>query len=209
MKERPIIFSGEMVRAILDGRKTQTRRVIKPQPDYAILKEGTELEAHKCPQLAPVHSGRKEWGLYRVPYHGRDVPCFSFDCPYGKPGDRLWVRETWARFKGNVFYKQEGSNNHLIEKTVGWTPSIYMPRWASGIALEITSIRVERIQEITPIDALAEGIEYERYGQGLGDACDEVRILQTFQELWDSINAKRGYGWYENPWVWVIEFKVI
>jgi len=206
MKERPIIFSGEMMRAILDGKKTQTRRVIKPQPDYAILKEGTELEAHKCPQLASVHSGRKEWGLYRVPFHGRDVPCFSFDCPYGKPGDRLWCKETFVRqytgFDYGIIYKADGIK---ISEDMKWSPSIYMPRWASRIILEITGIRVERIQDITEEDAKAEGCEI---GHGLTDD-SPFFAREAFQKLWDSINAKRGYGWYENPWVWVIEFKVI
>jgi len=175
MKERPIIFSGEMVRAILDGKKTQTRRVIK------LLPKSNEKIYTKC-------------------------------CPYGKPGDRLWVRETFQadeiamkyKIKEKIFYKATMPNGlqHLRS-------SIYMPRWASRIDLEIAGIRIERIQDITPADALVEGIKYERHGKGLGDACDEIRILQAFQKLWDSINAKRGYGWDRNPWVWIIEFKVI
>lgn len=173
MKERPILFSGEMVRAILDGRKTQTRRVIKPQGE---------------------------------PYTIEDVDVLK--CPYGIPGDRLWVRETFADLRGMGFghkwaYRAdtpEGSESDRIRIGYGvrWKPSIHMPRWASRITLEITDIRVERVQDITYIDAKAEGVEYEK---GYTDP------REAFATLWNSINAKRDYGWAMNPWVWIIEFK--
>jgi len=393
--ERPIIFSSEMVRAILDGKKTQTRRVIKPQPDYAVLKKGTELEAHKCPQLAPVHSGRKEWGLYGMPFHGRDIPYFAFNCPYGKLGGRLWCKENywllnedllpfdtdilyrltdnriyailttevqngryktiewcpsqthpdfsqrglygrfgwsnlltdkiqriwaegirglvsasrtqqWQRISAHFNVSSESQNNQkrspsdmygfswnatipvisnttfrwrsdkqftrksMLGNTKGkldgqedtWTrkrrrqasdgkviefrnesftmgnqkrtlqptssgknawnvaswyisscspevlklkPSIFMPRWASRIDLEITGVRVERIQNITEEDAKAEGCEI---GHELTDD-SPFFARESFQKLWDSINAKRGYGWEKNNWVWIISFKKV
>ena len=183
MKERPILFSGEMVQAILDGRKTQTRRVIKPQPGIA-------------PGIGPVWKGSdycKEW---------------IRECPYGIHGDRLWVRETWASFKGGVYYRAEGSNNARIEETVGWRPSIFMPKIISRIWLEITDIRVERVQEISPQDVCREGIRPTIPGGFEIDECDWIGA-QQFKPLWDSINAKRGYGWDMNPWVWVISFRRI
>ncbi len=121
VKERPILMNTESVGGILGNRKTQTRRVIKPQPDYSILKKGVVLEAHKCPVLGPVHLGRKEWGLYGKPYQPTAVPCFAYDCPYGKIGDRLWVRETWADLpelapeKTLVYPQPEASPDHELK----------------------------------------------------------------------------------------------
>ena len=183
MKERPIIFSGEMVRAILDGRKTQTRRVIKPQPDH-------------------IHTFQK--GILLPQIGDKEIRC-----PYGQPGDRLWVRETWAKnnpvLDAKVCYRAD-----LMSPDLGkpWKPSIYMPRWASRITLEIVNVRVERVQEITEADVIAEGIGAFTLARGvLSDAPPDPRW--KFIELWNSINANRGYGWEINPWVWVIEFKVL
>jgi hypothetical protein len=166
MKERPIIFNSEMVRAILDGRKTQTRRVIKPQP-------------------GDIHRD-----LLRINYH----------CPYGQPGDHLWVRETFQiddNYPDMVFYKADDLAGHISTK---WNSPIYMPRCDSRITLEITNRRVERVQDITEEDAMAEGVGRIA---GLGE------YRQCFKNLWDSINKKRDYGWDTNPYVWVIEFKRI
>jgi hypothetical protein len=134
-------------------------------------------------------------------------------CPYGKPGDRLWVRETFGyitlaeneaftmrRPDGcpvRVYYKAEAIREGWTDM-VPWTPSIFMPRWASRIMLEIISVRVERLQDISEADAFAEGISG---GDWLGDPVGE------YKKLWNSINEKRGFGWDKNPWVWVIEFK--
>lgn len=194
MKERPILFSSEMVRAIMEGRKTQTRRVVKPQP---LTSDG--MIARAIP----------EW------YYPREFAKF---CPYGQPGDRLWVRETWA-----TEYSYNGTNPSSLSKgnqlwfkatKESWDetciselyqrgntrPSIFMPRWASRITLEIVSIRVERVQEITDDHAIQEGVD--RTNSSI------VGYPRTrFQKLWDSLNAKRGYSWESNPWVWVIEFK--
>ena len=172
MKERPILFNAEMVRAIRDGRKTQTRRVIKPQPirDYA------ELVSR---------------------------------CPYGAPGDKRWVRETWRDdsfdwewgTRQQIAYRADGDNGDHT-----WRPSIHMPRWASRITLEVTGAGAERVQDITPEDVVAEGVSLD----GLCDYPAWIfsnAIYEQFRELWDSPNAKRGYGWDSNPWVWVLEFE--
>ena len=173
MKERPIIFSGEMVRAILDGRKTQTRRVIKPQP----LRDYAELRSR---------------------------------CPHGVPGDRLWVRETHGFLAEQVLYRADvPSDFEEYKKTAfwrveKWRPSIHMPRWASRITLEITGVRVELVQRIGLGDITAEGIQAD-LGPAAHSTINDSYV--RFIELWDSINAKRGYGWDTNPWVWVLEFK--
>lgn len=183
MKERPIIFSGEMVRAILEGRKTQTRRVVKPQP-WPV--ETVDTERH----VIVSHPDK-----LRVP-----------PCPYGQPGDRLWVRETWWHPRAteahidNVAYRADGEMPcHLVE--TNWRPSIHMPRWASRILLEVTDVRVERVQDISEADVQAEGCTGSPFGP-MGDAV-------LFPRVWDSINAKRGHDWDTNPWVWVVSFRVL
>jgi hypothetical protein len=205
MKGKPIIFSGEMVRAILDGRKTKTRRVIKPQPD----EDGLVRDLGKSSDAWFDTSERE------------------YKCPYGGHGDRLWVRETWRRsfsqfgqlpdgieFKANnllVYFDKSDrgvqAKNAATEKSLPrdgrWRPSIYMPRWASRITLEITDVRVERIQEITAKDCIQEGCPNRLVGTPIKS--DKIAV-RGFQLLWNSINAKRGYGWDVNPWVWVVEF---
>ena len=165
-KDRPVLMNTVSVGGILDYRKTQTRRVVKPHPDYAILKKGVELEAHKCPVLGPVHLGRKEWGLYGKPYQPNAVPCFAYNCPYGMIGDRLWVRETWANLpelspEKTLVYKATDRKGWLEyeTETIKWKPSIFMFRKYSRILLEITHLKIERIQDISEEDAIAEGIE--------------------------------------------------
>src|SRR5574343_657565 len=215
MNERPILFSGPMVRAILDGRKTMTRRVIKT--------DGYGAEAVIKNDNAPLH-------VRIVDDLGASVP---FSCPYGQPGDRLWVRETWAALEKshmNVvglkrLYKADAvpddsgervgwwvdtdrkGNEEFVPGKILWKPSIFMPRWASRLTLEITAIRVERLQDISEEDAKAEGAE--RLGN-YGDewtAIPEGTFRIGYRALWDSLNAKRGYGWDMNPWVWVITFR--
>jgi len=167
MKEQPILFSSEMVKTILDGRKTQTRRVIKPQPNSGVR------------QSPFVKSGLEDG-------HGREIKC-----PYGQPGDLLWVKETWNGTQGEgVAYR--ATNPEMNGEP--WKSSRFMPRWASRITLEIVNIRVERLQEIKPLDAVAEGMDPDRHS------------VIEFRNLWNAINGKRGYGWDINPWVWVIEF---
>lgn len=167
MKEKPIIFSTEMVRAILDGRKTQTRRVIKDK-------------------------------YIKSRWHDAEGEHILAVCPY-EAGDRLWVRETWVpSFHGlDCLYKADEASNELFPVNK-WKPSIHMPRWASRINLKITEVRAERINDISTEDCMAEGLEQRIPYEG---------FRYRFRRLWDSINAKRGYSWESNPWVWVIEFK--
>lgn len=188
-KERPILFSAPMVRAILDGRKTQTRRIVKPQPNEFIDR---------------LHGGSLK---KRFPYKLEDDdgnPCgigFQDDngnywtCPYGQPGDVLWVRETWIApyVKTEIArYKADEPEGCLPRK---WKPSIFMPRWASRISLRVTSVRVERLNDISQTDAIAEGVS----GVNTGD------FVTAYSELWESINGTDS--WQANPWVWVIEFE--
>ena len=212
MAEKPILFSGEMVRAILNGRKTQTRRVVVPQP--------------------VIKNGWAEWGWEIVggQKSGRPRRCFWHDdtwrreqntapideyCPYGQPGDLLWVRETWSdNIRGcpnGLTYRAD----HLNPKGDGpaivkWRPSIFMPRWASRITLRVCDVRVERLQGINEADAQQEGWYFQNHD--LSKRYDPVTMdtaRQWFGGLWDSINAKRGYGWDTNPWVWVVSFELV
>jgi len=199
MKERPILFSGPMVNAILDNRKTQTRRPIK-WPVFGPTIGTARIQRIFIPEDIEKH---REAIVSR--------------CPYGQPGDRLWVREAWADCKCGDFYFRADSFHGPDEKPYcpgcdknldRWRPSILMPRWASRITLEITAVRAERLQNISAKDAVAEGVIIE--GSGMMDACDIAsQAKDKYRDLWDSINAKRGFSWDSNPFVWVIEFKRI
>ena len=189
MKERPIIFSGPMVRAILEGRKTQTRRVVKPQHDC------------RYDGLAPAREylGRKHLGSWGAYFGWAFVPC-----PYGQPGDQLWVREAWGYdCDRNLVFRADGE----LAEVNRWRPSIHMPSWASRITLEVTDVRVERVQDISDLDALAEGIQV--IGRTEVNDLSRGKFRHAFRALWDSINAKRGHGWDKNPWVWVVQFRVV
>lgn len=217
IKERPILFSGPMVRAILDGKKSQTRRV------------------------APIHwDTSKHWGDYDCwTFYKGKRPTIGFStrnrgqealvgfCPYGHPGDHLWVRETfyvqpelWGRGRGpQPTHYAVDTAPEQVEDYVR-KPLIFMPRWASRITLEITEVRVQRVGEITEEDARAEGIrevtkdgdvkKYCVYDRGDMSSSPWAEMPRTacgaYRILWDSINAKRGFGWDKSPWVWVIEF---
>lgn len=201
-KERPILFKGEMVRAILAGTKTQTRRIVKPQ-DIDV--------SDGVPFLLPYASG--------VPEPVQVV------CPQGNPGDRLWVKETHAYFDADrenagVVYRESDNGRTWEAEDEGWKwkPSLFMPRKWSRITLEVVSVRVERLNDISEEDAKAEGAEElslesqesindTRYGPGLTDNgyYPEVSYVEGYQSLWESIN---GHGsWAANPFVWVIEFR--
>ena len=218
MKEKPILFSGPMVRAILDGRKTQTRRVVKPQPVFC----------RKIGEDDSVTAGWKidsEW-LINIGPEGL-VERF---CPY-PPGTVLWVRETFVRVEclGGVKTDDVVYRANLVDRRghvwpsiaedpdgVKWTPSIFMPRWASRLRLLVTAVRVERLQDITEEDAEAEGVNHidddlKQDAARSALACGSVRCTARdyFRILWDSMNAKFGYGWDTNPWVWVYTFKVV
>jgi len=203
MKERPILFSAPMVRAILEGRKTQTRRVVK-LPERSSLRgtwEPTTIGGEDGnniihdDQVAIWHTGTG------------DVIC----CPYGIPGDRLWVRETWNRFEAwqgfhyAADYEGYGIGpdddpDHVPDHAVRWKPSIHMPRFASRILLEVVSVRVERLQDISRGGAMAEGCPFPNMAHG-----DDPR--DWYRRLWDEINGPES--WNANPWVWVIEFRRI
>lgn len=186
MTERGMIFNGEMVRAILDGRKTQTRRIMAPQP-------ADDIERGIFPN--PEAIGWKSSLRHK---HGSTTAHF---CPYGKPGDRIWVRETWARY--NI---DQNSHDIAYRATTPedwpedgrWRPSIHMPRWASRILLEITNVRVERLKSISDSDAIREGCSTADMKSG---DC----VADVFARLWASIYGAES--WNANPWVWVIEFK--
>ena len=191
MKELPILFSGPMVRAILEGRKTQTRRVVKNvSGDCELFIDAGDGNWQQCyrDESGAIHS--KSW-LTR--------------CQYGVKGDRLWLREHHARIPGNdgwhePHYFADGPLPTVDQRhdagLLHSYPSIHMPRWASRINLEITGIRVERLHAIRAEDALAEGVEWDGMYEHPRD---------NFISLWESIN---GHGsWDANPWVWVVEFK--
>jgi hypothetical protein len=250
--ERPILFSGPMVRAILDGRKTQTRRVVRaPTEDlnHPAVHHWQMDQEHRA--VAVAHS-EKVADQYIMTF-----PHYRIRCPYGVPGDRLWVRETWAEqhplaiqdgrysqpgragipgppgVNYRVIYRADGeplqvwrrpdnahpyfttsgpadehaarfptvcSNYTRNGKAIYWTPAIHMPRWASRITLELTDVRVERLQDISGEDAEAEGITLD-----LNSVAPLSLAKHHFRILWDGINAKRA-PWASNPWVWVVEF---
>jgi hypothetical protein len=191
VKERPILFSAPMVRAILDGRKSQTRRAVRHALD------------HECAHPPTFFDQGGSWACSHCG-HGWDE---RFRCPYGAPGDRLWVRESGCFFRhpeGNTVcaYRAHWDRTDQLPWTDStfmpqrWTPSIHMPRWASRITLEVTGIRVERLQAISNADAAAEGIDVTTYcGDGVG----------AYRNLWEAING--AGSWDANPWVWVVEFK--
>jgi hypothetical protein len=196
MKAKPIPLKTWEVQAILDGRKTQTRRVVKGDPDM------TDLI-----RITSVPSGCFE-----------DMAGKPIKCPYGQPGDVLWVRETWAPALNDYAYKADYSNAVLAEpRNKGiWKPSIHMPREAARLFLRIKSVRVERLTEISEEDALAEGIgrikvphrNYELvYRDYLHHGVFFPVPLPSFTSLWQSINGPES--WEANPWVWVVEFERI
>lgn len=229
MKERPILFSGRMVRAILAGRKTQTRRVIKPQPSeeidpirverFTTIKWSRDGEEEPGAEVFGAYSLDGEWGAR---------------CPYGEPGDQLYVRESWrgplecddmkpsdiqpgsdiryeadgkARFwRDTVRFHDEPS---YAEDGFGrLRPSLFLPRWASRIELEITGVKVGRLQDISEADILAEGIEPVENDNVRELLSVRTGIRDRWAEGWNKINGKRpGCSWEANPWLWCLTFK--
>lgn len=207
MKERPILFSAPMVRAILAGQKTQTRRVVKPQPvPVGTLREIDEPGAGQT---------FVENGVLRTPARYGSRPA---SCPYGQPGDRLWVRETYALHhawdecapcvaesvtpRPRVWHRADAPD--AIDGRGRWRSSIHMPRWASRITLEVTAVRVERLHDISEADAEAEGVTAEP-SNGLADSPVGLSAREAFADLWASINGPES--WEARPWVWVVSFK--
>jgi hypothetical protein len=207
MKERPILFSAPMVRAILEGRKTQTRRVVKPTmtaPRVALLRmepwviDGVqEVDDHGLPcwvGFHPDYPGEAKW----------------FSCPHGGVGDRLWVCETWCECDGDtgrsIAFRADDWADCPADNG-RWRPSIFMPRWASRFLLEITDVKVEQVQDISEADAIAEGVTPTSAGDGYPFV---MSARMNFVDLWDDINGERiGCSWGDNPWVWAITFKRI
>ncbi|MDP8801364.1 hypothetical protein QZQ15_25550 [Serratia marcescens] len=218
MKERPVIFNGEMVRAILDGRKTQTRRVMAVQPEsnqFGLLRI---TDSTKRSDIGKYHWAESN----ATGTHQRSA---LFSCPFGQVGDRLWVRET---FQGPLIPEDElseylGANPDKFQSPAyceyaadggakpeyvdsdentryGWRPSIHMPRWASRMTLEITAVRVERLNDISEEDAKAEGVK-----AGVSPGHEHMMHQVAFRELWQSIYSEESWG--ANRWVWVIEFR--
>lgn len=185
MRERPILFNGDMVRAILDGRKTVTRRTMKPQP----VLNGNFWELGGAGWSDRISS------FTPVPGHS-----LAERCPFGKPGDRLWVREAWAPGATRTMYRA-GCNPSYLPPGGRWKPSIHMPRWASRILLEVTAVRVERLHDITDEQCIAEGC---RGGHG---SIPGYRYNATLQEHFRHVWESAGGDYFVNPWVWVIEFK--
>lgn len=190
MADRPILFNDEMVRAILDGRKTQTRRPFREMNDAK--RRGAWQDAQ---DWVPTRNGfwATSSGLPLGPFK---PPCVE--------GDRLWVREAFNYVEGEgISYRATNPEMNGLP----WKPSIHMPRWASRITLEVIDVRVNRLQEISAKDVWAEGIQPPYY-KTPGTVGGDWTALVCLQELWDSIYAKRGLGWGTNPWVWVTEFRL-
>lgn len=246
VKERPIIFSGDSVRAIIDGRKTQTRRPIKDVP----------RDAHT---FCRVSDGWVIWCGGRSCGDQAEYDRFTAEsypegggirCPYGQPGNRLWVRETWQFVDGNArhrntafvegipsarlgpaapwkgvqdtrpitwraMYRADGpAPEHKLYGNFPWNSPVYMPRWASRLLLEVTDVRVQRLQEISEQDAQAEGVPFDgTYWLGglhlvKGTLQCWPTASEAFARAWDVINGKRA-TWSSNPWVWAITFRVV
>ena len=199
MRERPILFSGAMVRAILAGAKTQTRRVINPQPQPWGQHGGLQLPGY-CASTDDAFR------------HGAPI----FKSRFGLPGARLWVRETFAKIDGQTQpwietdYRATYTHGDRLGDSLGvkkrWTPAIHMPRAASRITLEVTAVRVERLQDISEADAMAEGVDGSDFSMSHAAGCGPS-ARGAFRELWESINGQDS--WDANPWVWVVSFQRI
>lgn len=218
MRERPILFSGPMVRAILSGQKTQTRRAVKPQPPagYPVA-------------LCDAH-GICAWGEDGTE-NGDWWPDDAARCPYGQPGDRLWVRETWCplrssdyaaaprsaplpedRAKVTIAYQADHIDPRGDAGPLEWRSPLFLPRWASRLTLEIEAVRVERLQEISHDDAAAEGMYTGAWRSEEGPKPPSGQMhsyaVERFRRVWDAINGKRA-PWASNPWVWVVTFRSV
>lgn len=226
MSARPILFSGSMVRALLEGRKTQTRRVVKPQPPAGLVYVGRVLCSTHRPDEGKWTWAREQSAMLRDPHRVR--------CPYGQPGDLLWVRETcfedaneydYLLSSEHPFYKGAGwiyrasVDDPEIAPPGGWTSAIHMPRRASRLTLRITDVRVQRLIDISDADAIAEGVSpivgsggpnfysHDWTVRGIAARSNFPTAVECYGSLWESINGPGS--WDANPWVWAITFGVI
>ena len=239
MKERPILFSGAMVRALLAGTKTQTRRVVKGIKHFPEWGRAVGIVGGAWRYGSPAGLGLSDrgdcWSAVLDEDHLRRM-CTTeaygwgagAGCPYGQPGDRLWVRETWycddyrvqrgpylkpddmatdeARKDGTLIYRASSGDRPYEAEQPVWRPAIHMPRWASRITLEVTCVRVERLQDISAADALAEGVNVhpDHHGKPRTSIYSPV---QAYRDLWEQINGPDS--WDANPWVWCVSFRRI
>jgi hypothetical protein len=236
MTDRPILFNGPMVRALLDGQKTQTRRPMKVQPSVYVPGPNVHKPKHDAPYFDAYCGAQKtdlnprgqggHW-CWWTPDDRQGADWIK--CPYGVPGDRLWVRETWglndSKYQGGpipaerpadlidgglVFFATE--DDAEIRHEMPCRPSIHMPRWASRLTLEITDVRVERVQAISDADAEAEGIRHSSLGDtvwaGMLGVPREICPAKTaFAILWMDVYGQEG--WIADPWTWVVDFRVV
>jgi len=245
MTDRPILFSGPMVRALLDGRKTQTRRLLSGVPDRPGLSNTVHEPKHNWPYLDAYCSGKRTpdnprgMGINWCWWTRDDRPCEQFRVGYA-PGDRLWVRETWCNGPigrdgvvedwADYGYRASDPEIEGIDDGDGykilnadgsvkscWKPSIHMPRKASRLTLTVTDVRVQRLQDISEKDAIAEGVERSPHGNGDqwldypagSSAAGWTDPRESFRSLWQSINGKRAdSAWNDNPWVVALTFSV-
>ena len=213
MAIKPILFNTEMVRAILDGRKACTRRLVKPQPD----------EKHTYPLgFVTDSTEKKEAGCFGfgIDEYGGSI---QYAKPPYQPGDILYVRETWKKAPNGYYYYEDWQRNDIADITK-WKPSIHMPKKAARIWLKVTDVKVERLQEMKPVDVIKEGAYPDcwdclnTYGEsgsqccyGTEEQCSQCdEVMMEWEKLWNSTIKKSDidrYGWNANPWVWVIEFE--
>jgi len=200
MKERPILFSATMIRTLLEGRKTQTRRMLKIQPPEHVV--------DFCSFHNPDGEGLAHFGFDPVK---RELQDWYAVCPYGQVGDRLWCKEVWGAWpamgggvqEDSLRYRADGEyqNEHNAWR---WRSPRFMPRWASRITLEITDVRVERLQDISNEDARAEGV-LPSYADRSVEAGHPYNAIALYRQLWDAINGEGS--WISNPWVWCVSFR--
>lgn len=217
MAIKPILFNTEMVRAILDGRKSCTRRIVKPQQLIVMLPD-------KCKNGAPEEFLKEKKLMFKPYCDMTDIELINtaYKAPY-QPGDIMYVRETWKKAPNGYYYYEDWQRNDIADVTK-WKPSIHMPKEAARIWLKIMNVRVERLQEMKPVDVIKEGAYPDcwdclnTYGEsgsqccyGTEEQCSQCdEVMMEWEKLWNSTIKKSDidrYGWDANPWVWEIEFE--
>lgn len=217
MPIKPILFNTEMVRAILYGRKTCTRRIVKPQQLIVMLPD-------KCKNGAPEEFLEEKKLMFKPYCDMTDIELINaaYKAPY-QPGDILYVRETWKKAPNGYYYYEDWQRNDIADVTK-WKPSIHMPKEAARIWLKVTDVKVERLQDMKPVDVIKEGAYPDcwdclnTYGESGSQCCYRTEeqcsqcdeVMMEWEKLWNSTIKKSDldrYGWKANPWVWVIEFE--